>query len=323
MPASEARTLRLLGLIPYLVKNQGATVDEVCEAFGLARKDLLDDIQLIFLCGRPDYDPGDLIDVNIEGDRIYINMADYFSRPLRFTSQELVFLYLAGRALSELAGLREAATFQAALSKLREALLAEERKVLDGAHELLTIEPEHRDQPRLRMLREAIEDGRRVEMEYYSSGRDVITKRRIDPLKLQFAEGNWYLQAWDHRSKERRVFRVDRIRECRMLKTRFNPDDHAARERGEEMPGMGDFSGREVRLRFSPYYANWIMEQGIFSSKRLEEDGSVTCTLYAENFAWLEKELLRYGTDVEILEPPELRKAVLARVNNLLRIYRK
>jgi len=321
VPSGESRMTRLLSLIPYLVRNQGATVDEVCETFGLNRRDLLDDMQLIFLCGRPDYDPGDLMEVNIEGDRIYINMADYFSRPLRFTSQELVFLYLAGRALSDLAGLKEASTFQSALSKLREALMAEDRTVLDQVEELLAIEPEHHDQPRLQMLREAIEERRRVEMEYYSSGRDVLTKRRIDPLKLHFAGGNWYLTGWDHLSGEKRLFRVDRIRECRALRTRFNPEDYPL-ERPDEQPGMGAFSGRKVRLRFSPYYANWIMEQDIFSSKQMEEDGSVTCTLYAENFPWLEKELLRYGTGVEILEPPELRKAVLKRVNNLLRIYR-
>ena len=324
MAGSEPRIKRLLSLIPYLVQHQGTTVDEVCDAFRIGRKELLDDLELIFMCGKPGYDPGDLIDVTIEGDRIFINMADYFARPLRFTAGELIFLYLAGRALTDLAGLKEAAVFQSVLGKLRAALLSEEKADLEAISGQVVMQPEHPDQPRLQKLRAAIEEGRRVEVEYYSSGRDVLTRRRIDPLKLRFGAGNWYLLGWDHLSGERRLFRVDRMRECKVLRTRFNPEDYAGIQETEgALPEQGSFPGKEVRLRFSPFYANWVMEQDIFVDKKREKDGSALCTLRAENFAWLEKELLRYGTEVDILEPAELRRAVLKRVNNLLKAYGK
>lgn len=322
MARTDSQIYRLLNLIPYIVQHPGVKIDEACRVFRIARNELLKELELINLCGKPEYTPGDLIEVDIEGDSISIRMADYFSRPFKFTASELISLYLAGRALSDLAGLKEAATFQAALAKLEKALLSGEKADLETVVDTVVILPDHPDQPKLQLLRQAMDERRQVQMDYYSSGRDALTSRRLNPLNLLFGSGNWYVQGWDHLSGENRLFRVDRIRDLKMLSKKFKPEDYLAREGLKGYPvEPARFKGRQVRLRFAPFYANWVMEQDMFSKKKKEKDGSVLCTLYAENFAWLEKELLRYGTEVEILEPEELRRDVLRRVNNLLKMY--
>ncbi len=322
MARTDSQIYRLLNLIPYIVQHPGVTVDEICGVFHIGRHELVQELDLINMCGKPEYTPGDLIEVSIEGENISIHMADYFSRPFRFIATELISLYLAGRALSDLAGLKEAATFQSALAKLEKALLSGEKADLEAVNDNIVMQPDHPDQPKLQLLREAMDDRRQIDMEYYSSGRDVITRRRLNPLNLFFGSGNWYLLGWDHLSGENRLFRVDRILEIKLLRLKFKPEDYLAREGGQEFPmEPGRFKGKEVRLRFAPFFANWVMEQEMFSEKVREEDGSVLCTLYAESFAWLEKELLRYGTAVEILEPAKLRRDVLRRVNNLLKMY--
>lgn len=322
MARTDSQIYRLLNLIPYIVQHPGVKVDELCRVFRIARGDLVKELDLINMCGKPEYTPGDLIEVVFEGDSIFIRMADYFSRPFRFTAGELISLYLAGTALSDLAGLKEAGTFQSALSKLERALLPGEEAGLEAVEDTVVIRPDHPDQPRLQLLRQAMDERRQVEMEYLSSGRDVLTSRRLNPLNLLFGSGNWYLLGWDHLSGENRLFRVDRIRDIKLLAKKFKPEEFMEREAWRGFPvDPSRFSGRQVRLRFAPYYANWVMEQDMFSKKKREKDGSVLCTLYAENLAWLEKELLRYGTEVEILEPEELRRDVLRRVNNLLKMY--
>ena len=74
MPPSEspkkagARLRRLLLVVPYLVKHPGTTTDELTRLFGVSKRDLLSDLNLLFVSGLPPYGPGDLIEVDIDDD---------------------------------------------------------------------------------------------------------------------------------------------------------------------------------------------------------------------------------------------------------------
>ena len=92
------------------------------ERFDVKPKDLLDDLDLVFMCGLPGYGPGDLIDVSVDDDRVYITMADYFAAPLRLTPAEALALYAAGSALIALPELKDADALRRALAKLGDAL---------------------------------------------------------------------------------------------------------------------------------------------------------------------------------------------------------
>ena len=87
---TEERLRRILAMVPWVVAHDGPTVAEVCERFDLDRSELLDDLQLLFLCGLHPYTPDALIEATIEEDRVWINYADYLSRPLRLTPAEEV-----------------------------------------------------------------------------------------------------------------------------------------------------------------------------------------------------------------------------------------
>jgi len=76
---------RLLVLVPYLVKHPGTELSEITRLFGVREDELTSDLNLLFVSGLPPYGPGDLIGVAIEDGRVWIEMADYFARPLRLT----------------------------------------------------------------------------------------------------------------------------------------------------------------------------------------------------------------------------------------------
>ncbi len=318
MPDPEGRIQRLLSLIPYVLKNQGVTVTELCRVFGVSRAQLMSDLDLIFICGQPDYTPADLIEVEIDGDRVYIRMADYFARPMRFTAAELSGLYLACRAVVELSGPPASSALTSAMEKIAGAL---ERGTLNEEDISRTVDihsptPEHGTTAE---LSHACTKRRVVEMEYYTYGRDDMTRRRVHPLSLEFGMGHWYLRAWDERSSEVRVFRVDRIKDISVTTAGFGPH-----EEEEDTPpgpyGITTSGGIEVYLRFPPSLARWAKEQPIFSQTR-EERGRLVCMLRTDNLTWLERELLKYGTEVEILAPPELKERLRTRVLSLLSIY--
>jgi proteasome accessory factor C len=319
VPDAEGRIQRLLSLIPYVLKNQGVTVTELCNVFGVSRAQLMSDLDLIFICGQPDYTPADLIEVEIDGDRVFIRMADYFARPMRFTAAELSGLYLACRAVVELSGPPASSALTSAMEKIAGALeggtLSE-----DDISKSVDIHPPTPEHGITAELSSACAQHRVVEMEYYTYGRDDIARRRVHPLSLEFGMGHWYLRAWDERSGDMRVFRVDRIKDLSVTAEEFEPPE----EEDEESPpgpyGVTASGGIEVRLRFSPALARWAKEQPIFSQTK-EERGRLVCTLRTDNLTWLERELFKYGTEVDILAPPELKERMRVRTRSLLSIY--
>ena len=75
----------------------------------------------------------------------------------------------------------------------------------------------------LAAIRDAVAHHRRVEIEYWSAGRDELTTRRIDPEVVFFATGEWYVGAYCHRARDERMFRVDRIRSVEPTGETFEP----------------------------------------------------------------------------------------------------
>jgi proteasome accessory factor C len=271
------------------------------------------------MCGQPDYTPADLIEVDIDGDRVFIHMADYFARPLRFTSAELSGLYLACEAVRKLSGPPASSALTSAMDKIAGVL--EEGSV---PREVVQDSVEFRPPtPWLEIVAElsrACEQRRVVEMEYYTYGRDEITRRLVHPLSLEFGMGNWYLRAWDRRNKEIRVFRVDRIKDMEVTAGEFEPPPEEEAEGAS--PGVYGVAGGEieVRLRFSPALARRAAEKPIFSRTEMVK-GRLVCTVHTDNLSWLEREILGFGPGVEVLSPPELKERLRARLLSMLSFY--
>lgn len=65
--------------------------------------------------------------------------------------------------------------------------------------------------PLLALLEAAIADQATVEFTYYTAGRAALTRRRADPLRLEWRGDVAYLIAFCHLHQAQRVFRVDRM----------------------------------------------------------------------------------------------------------------
>ncbi len=98
-PSAAERLERLLSIVPWVVAQDGPTVAETCERFAISERDLIADLNLLFLCGVYPYTPDALIEVDIDGGRVWVRFADWFRRPLRLTPPEGLALVAAARAL--------------------------------------------------------------------------------------------------------------------------------------------------------------------------------------------------------------------------------
>jgi len=308
------RLRRLLVVVPYVVRHPGARLEELSRLFGLGERELLEDLNLLFVSGLPPYGPGDLIDVQVEEGRVWIGMADYFSRPVRLTRSEALALYLKGKALLGAPGLEEAPALASALEKIEQGLgqdtlenLAGRVEVGGGGHAAAA----------LAAVRLAVERREQLEIEYYTAARDDLTTRRIDPEHVFSSIGNWYVVAWDHMADAERLFRADRIRSARPTGQTFEPRGLMGAGRPLYTRSTRDIS---IRLVLAPS-ARWVAEY--YETERVaeQEDDKVEVTLPAKELPWVAKLILRLGGEATVLGPGELAEMVRDTARRTLALY--
>jgi proteasome accessory factor C len=313
---SAERLRRLLVIVPYVVRNPGARLEEVSELFGIPEEDLVADLNLLFVSGVPPYGPGDLIDVQIEDGAVWIDMADYFARPLRISRSEALALYLQGTALLGTPGLPEAEALQGALEKLERELGPE---ALGGLAGRVEAAEGGRPAETLDLLIRAASEHERLEIEYYSASREETSVRRIDPEEVFSALGNWYVVAWDHQAEDERMFRADRIRSAEPTGERFEARGLAGAGRplytrsGEDIP---------VRLLLGPG-ARWVAEYYETESVKERAAGKLEVVLPTKQLAWVARLVVRLGGEVTVLAPKELQEAVTEVARSTLALYRQ
>ena len=293
------RLRRILLLLPYAIKHPGVGVDELAKKFNIKTDDLIDDLNLVFLCGLPGYGPGDLIEATIDEDRVYVRMADYFGAPLRLTPAEALALYAGGGALSTLPGMEEADSLRRALSKLGRAL-----GLGDGTGEGpgIAVQLDTAPARHLERLQKALAERKQVELDYLSAARGELTTRTVDPWGLIAAMGRWYLVARDHASDEERMFRADRIARVEVLEAGAEvPEDfHPERYRGAFVDRPDEST---VTFEISPAAAKWFEDYYPVRSARDLEDGWREVVLATGSERWPALLALRLGSDVRAVRP--------------------
>ncbi|HCV36316.1 MAG TPA: hypothetical protein DF783_05260, partial [Acidimicrobiaceae bacterium] len=99
------RLRRLLAVIPWVVDQDGPLIEEIVERFDYSRDELLDDLEhVLFFVGVHPFTPDCLIDVTVSEDRVWIQYADWFRRPMRLSAAEMLQIYAAGRSVVEITG---------------------------------------------------------------------------------------------------------------------------------------------------------------------------------------------------------------------------
>lgn len=69
----------------------------------------------------------------------------------------------------------------------------------------------------LKILEKAIDEGKCVEINYYSASQGKFTKRKVQPKSIERKSGKPYINAYCFLRNEDRVFKVGRIKEITMV----------------------------------------------------------------------------------------------------------
>lgn len=304
-PRTADRLTRILSMLPWVIANPGTSVDEVCQRFGYERADLLEDLNLVFVCGLPGYGPGDLMDASVDDDEVVVDMADYFARPVRLTAAEALMLLAAGLAVMSSGAAPPA--LASAVAKLQAVVVPGEGTVdVD-----LAAEPETLD-----LFRGAAREGRVISITYTAIGSGSTTEREIEPWGVSATLGNWYVRGYCRLAQAERVFRIDRIRTAEPTGAGFEPPDEPPSPVVRYTPGVDDVT---ARIRLSPQSA-WVADYYPVSVVD-ETDGSKTIDFSAGDPAVAARLLVRLGSTASLKDGDEVAEATRELRERILRRY--
>jgi proteasome accessory factor B len=232
-----------------------------------------------------------------EVDGYRIPREEYALRDPGLTTEELAALHLAASAV-QVEGL-----------PATEGLLKLGGLVTEGARDLgVHVAPLPAD-PNLARLFGAVASRSSVRLRY----RDE--ERTVDPYRLEFQRGRWYLTGYDHLRDEERNYRLDRIDgDVELLdETAFEPPSTAVPGQARGTWELGAEEPVRARLRIDGPQASWAV-QHVGPDRVVEEgaDGSVVVELPVTNRAAFRSFVLSFLEHAEILDPQELRDDLVA-----------
>ena len=236
------------------------------------------------------------------------------------TMDHLLSIMQPGLLASHIAPLRE--RIRKLLESGDHSAEAIEERILLQNLATRSVEPEH-----FQSIVSALLARKRLRVSHYHRGHDSQVSRELSPQRLIYYRNNWYLDAWCHLRNGLRRFGMDAITQPEIIDQPAKEISKTRLQR-ELSAGYGIFAGRAQQhavLRFSPKIARWVAheqwhpdQQGAF-----DEQGYYRLTLPYSNPTELVMDILRYGADVEVLEPVALRELVVERLEEALAVYRR
>jgi proteasome accessory factor C len=306
MSKTAGRLSKILAMLPWVIANEGATVQEVCDRFGYTRKTLIDDLNLVFVCGLPGYGPGELMVAYVDEDEVVIEMADYFSSAPQLTSDQALRLLVSGMTKATID--EPSPALSSALEKLQTVLFpsGQETLVMNVA-----------DPPRLRTLLEAAVDSHNVvEMSYFSVGKNEVTTRVVEPWSVFSDDSKWYLSAYCRTAGGSRLFRIDRIESAVVTDEAFEPPVELPLNEVGYVPTEGSIT---ATIKLSPR-AFWVAEY--YPVVVIERsDGHLVIEFTASGPGLLINVLLRLGEHAELIGSAALTAQLASTKSEILSRY--
>ncbi len=139
-----------------------------------------------------------------------------------------------------------------------------------------------------------------------------MSEREVSPQRLVYYKGNWYLDAWCHKKEGLRSFAVERIEKVHLLDMACKHISDAELDK-KLAKSFGIFSGEPTAmavLHFTEQAARWVSDEEWFPEQEScwQDENTFELRIPYNNPTELIMEICRYGPDVEVIEPPELRQ---------------
>ena len=302
-----AKTARLLDLVPFITTHQGISVKDLAREFAITSEELLDDLNTLWMCGLPGYTPLELIDLSFESGYVSIRNAEILQKVRLLTKEELVVIAIGLDFLKESVS-KDREDLLEAITSLQEKIKS---LIGDIAQVTPTVDSAHRA-----IILRALKERKNLEIEYHSLIRDQITTRSVTPLELGEDKGIEVLLAYCSTATGFRTFRLDNVKQAKLL----DGSDFVA----ESKNGGDEIFRAKCRVdsRLRTTFERFRLEADMAASSGLSSGKGITVEVTSFSQDWLVRNFMSTLANTEITEPAELAKAVGAKAQSTLELYR-
>lgn len=245
-----------------------------------------------------------------------------------FTSSEIYALLMIDTLASHIAPGLLTEHLQPLITRITLALSAADDTPEDirSRVQILASAARRRDAIHFENVAQATVRRKRLEILYFTKGRNERTARTVSPQRLVHYKENWYLVAWCHKAEAPRVFALDSVEEAKVLN---EPAVEAEKAMVDAMVGkdFGIYSGGDrkwAKLRFSALQARWVETEVWHPEQKtsFQDDGSLMLEVPYSDPRELLLDVLKFGPEAEVLGPPELREEVCSRLQRAWSQYK-
>jgi len=294
------RAARALDLIPYILENPGIELDSLAEKFGITQKQVLSDLEIIFLCGLPGYTPYELIDLTFEDGIVTVIDPQVLDKPRVFTQSEAIVLNL-GLSIMK-AALRDKMTLERI--ETLQSKLQSKFKSISVVSIAMGNPPNFYE-----MIIQSIKDKSIVEIVYHSVSKDAISKKILAPQNVYVSAGNYYMSAIDLKLSQERNYRLDAITECVISSGVY------------ELADLIDDSSEEFNFKIVTG-SLFLIEKYSTLFKSVERiKGEYVASGRISNSEWLQRLVISNAPDLRLVEPANLAALIKERVESAIKLY--
>lgn len=200
----------------------------------------------------------------------------------------------------------------------------------DTTQDLVSFEPPPSaevDEMIFQTIDQAVQNKNKITMTYYSASSDQTNWRTVHPYRLHHVQGVWYVIAFCETRNAVRSFALSRISHVTLSEHTFQPDDEFNLNDylNDAFEMVRQETPMKVELKFSAYQARWIRERVWHASQELlpQSDDSLVVRFKSSGLDSLKRWILRYGAEVEVLQPEELRRAIRDEIQKMTMVYKE
>jgi predicted DNA-binding transcriptional regulator YafY len=292
---------RRLKLVTLLQSKRYITVNEIADEFGISRRTVFRDINVLGEMGIP---------ILSDRDRGYSMDRNYTVPPMMFTEKELSTLmvglgYLKGqvdRGLSQSARDVEVKIQGILPSKLQDFMRTISHKVVlyPYYHEDVW---EKTDENWYEILT-AINERKTITCTYHSLAQNSVTERRIDPYLLVYYTDHWDVIGMCHSSNSLRTFVLKRISGLVIDNNSYFIRDGLSDAQIIHRSGSDN---KVIRVEVDVSVVDRLTRSLPALIVAIHTTGDTTeITFGFDNIRWMNQWLLQFGKAVTILEPAEM-----------------
>lgn len=287
------------------MNKKSTTARELCEHFEVSQRTIYRDIETLCQAGIPIY--------TTKGKKGGISILDNF-----VLNKSLLPDQEQNEILSALQGLKATSYSDTdkVLSKLSSIFRNKSADWIEVDFSYWNSNEE--DKAKFRQLKDAILNHRVIQFDYFNSyGQE--SHRILEPHKLVFKGQSWYLYGYCREKMDNRYFKISRITELSVEAETFVPSVPDSTEDKETVKPLNDFT--DVVFHADAEIAYRIFDEFPKEAIERKPDGSFLIHAKLHAGGWLTGYLMSYEDHIELLEPKELREALIKKYQNALKKY--